>query len=91
MASIAAKVCKVNCIKPCSFILNNAKGSFFDKTCTSKVASLGLVTNRNRSTAAASEDVSLDMNELPPPAKFIKLSEGTAEDFKATQLHFSKV
>ena len=30
-------------------------------------------------------------NELPPPAKFIKLSEGTPDDFKAAQEHFSRV
>ena len=33
----------------------------------------------------------VNLNELPPPAKFIKLSEGTMEDFKAAQEHFSKV
>ena len=32
-----------------------------------------------------------NVNELPPPAKFIKLSEGTVEDFKAAQEHFSIV
>ena len=33
----------------------------------------------------------IETNELPPPAKFIKLSEGTADDFKAAQEHFSRV
>ena len=33
----------------------------------------------------------VNLNELPPPAKFIKLSEGTMEDFKAAQEHFSRV
>ena len=33
----------------------------------------------------------VNINDLPPPAKFIKLSEGTMEDFKAAQEHFSKV
>ena len=33
----------------------------------------------------------VNLNEHPPPAKFIKLSEGTKEDFKAAQEHFSKV
>ena len=32
-----------------------------------------------------------EAKELPPPAKFIKLSEGTTEDFKAAQEHFSRV
>ena len=32
-----------------------------------------------------------EVKELPPPAKFIKLSEGTTEDFKAAQEHFSRV
>ena len=33
----------------------------------------------------------VNINELPPPAKFIKLSEGTMGDFKAAQEHFSRV
>ena len=32
-----------------------------------------------------------ELHELPPPAKFIKLSEGTPDDFKAAQEHFSRV
>ena len=32
-----------------------------------------------------------ELNALPLPAKFIKLSEGTMEDFKAAQDHFSRV
>ena len=33
----------------------------------------------------------VNVSELPPPAQFIKLSEGTFEDFKAAQEHFSRV
>ena len=33
----------------------------------------------------------VNINDLPPPAKFIKLSEGTMGDFKAAQEHFSRV
>ena len=36
-------------------------------------------------------ETQLEVKELPPPAKFIKLSEGTTEDFKAAQEHFSRV
>ena len=36
-------------------------------------------------------DTQAEVKELPPPAKFIKLSEGTTEDFKAAQEHFSRV
>ena len=36
-------------------------------------------------------DTQTEVKELPPPAKFIKLSEGTTEDFKAAQEHFSRV
>ena len=33
----------------------------------------------------------VSVSELPPPAQFIKLSDGTFEDFKAAQEHFSRV
>ena len=36
-------------------------------------------------------DTQTEVIKLPPPAKFIKLSEGTTEDFKAAQEHFSRV
>ena len=84
MAFSSTNLSRLSRLRPASFICDNhlkntlpEKFAFFCKP-------VSVETRYNLSTATLP-------NELPPPAKFIKLSEGTPEDFKITQDIFSKV
>ena len=52
---------------------------------------LSLVNNNRHGLNQRKYATEVNVSELPPPAQFIKLSEGTLEDFKAAQEHFSRV
>ena len=78
------------CFSPLLFKKVNVK-SFFQ---VSKIAGPQTVATFNEShngTNQRSYATEVNIHDLPPPAKFIKLSEGTMEDFKAAQEHFSRV